>query len=242
MPRGRSFVSTLLRLSDDPQARLRVVNDQHCTPSYVRHIVRAVLFLLDSGHCGTFHVVNGGETTWHSFAARCSAWLAKRCMSSRSRPSSTGLPQNGHATASWTRGSTGRSGGPELPMWQDALAEFLRTEAGFDAVTQESRARVCECPAPRKGRRSPSPAQTHRHTIQDRPSRLEFLGKVSDKTRLRTTCRRFPSGSSCLTPHLRTALIEDATDHPLAGREVSIFRLAICPAAAVCCGRGGRIL
>lgn len=131
-PRARNFVTTMLRLSDDPQARLRVVNDQHCTPSYVRDVARAILFLLDSGHHGTFHVVNGGAATWYGFACEMFR-LAGRTV--HVEPIST--EQYG-AAAERPRYSVldthkYRSlGGPELPMWQDALAEFLRTNSrGF---------------------------------------------------------------------------------------------------------------
>ena len=61
---------------------LRVVADQHCTPSYVPHVARAVLFLLGCRtgtgpvpvSClrrpwGIYHVTNRGQTTWYEFAA-----------------------------------------------------------------------------------------------------------------------------------------------------------------------------
>ena len=56
---------------------LRIVADQHCTPTYVPHLARAILFSArrqDRRHSpapwGTYHVTNTGETTWHEFAAR----------------------------------------------------------------------------------------------------------------------------------------------------------------------------
>lgn len=87
---AKNFVKTILRLADT-RPELRVVNDQHCTPSYVPHIARAVLFLagvsprpLGEGlgvravECetrGIYHVTNRGETTWFDFAAEI-LWLA----------------------------------------------------------------------------------------------------------------------------------------------------------------------
>ena len=64
---GHNFVETMLRLSKN-QSQLRVVDDQRCTPSYVEHVARGIEYLVDSGHQGLFHVVNGGETTWYDFA------------------------------------------------------------------------------------------------------------------------------------------------------------------------------
>jgi dTDP-4-dehydrorhamnose reductase len=40
-----NFVGTILRLARS-RTPLRVVGDQHCTPSYVPHVARAILFLL----------------------------------------------------------------------------------------------------------------------------------------------------------------------------------------------------
>jgi dTDP-4-dehydrorhamnose reductase len=74
-----NFVETMLRLGRE-KPRLRVVNDQHCTPSYVRDIVAGILFLIENEQkWGEFlprvernrrivHLVNRGETTWHDFA------------------------------------------------------------------------------------------------------------------------------------------------------------------------------
>jgi dTDP-4-dehydrorhamnose reductase len=44
---AKNFVKTILRLAET-KPELRVVNDQHCTPSYVPHVARAVLFLANS--------------------------------------------------------------------------------------------------------------------------------------------------------------------------------------------------
>ena len=42
--RASNFVKTILRLAG-PSSELRVVADQRCTPSYVPHVARAILFL-----------------------------------------------------------------------------------------------------------------------------------------------------------------------------------------------------
>jgi dTDP-4-dehydrorhamnose reductase len=52
-PRAANFVKTMLRLGA-ARPELRIVDDQHCTPTYVPHLARAILFLLgvDSQFCG----------------------------------------------------------------------------------------------------------------------------------------------------------------------------------------------
>ena len=57
----------MLRLARERDL-LRVVNDQRCTPSYVPHVARAIVYLVSIEAQGLFHVVNGGSTTWYEFA------------------------------------------------------------------------------------------------------------------------------------------------------------------------------
>jgi len=71
---GQNFLRTMLRLGSD-RDELRVVADQHGTPTDTKLIVRASLAALDrwistdgSRLGGTYHLVAGGSTTWHGFA------------------------------------------------------------------------------------------------------------------------------------------------------------------------------
>jgi dTDP-4-dehydrorhamnose reductase len=52
-PRAANFVKTMLRLGA-ARPELRIVDDQRCTPTFVPHLARAILFLLGagSGSCG----------------------------------------------------------------------------------------------------------------------------------------------------------------------------------------------
>lgn len=65
--KGGNFVETMLRLTGQGKP-LRVVNDQHCTPSYTVDVARTTLALIDAGQSGLFHVVNSGDCTWYTFA------------------------------------------------------------------------------------------------------------------------------------------------------------------------------
>ena len=72
-PRAANFVRTMLRLGS-ARPELRIVSDQHCTPTYVPHLARAIMFLVGGANgrpapWGTYHATNTGETTWHAFAA-----------------------------------------------------------------------------------------------------------------------------------------------------------------------------
>lgn len=65
--KGGNFVRTMLRLAREGRD-LRVVNDQHCTPSYARDVAEEIVDLIDADAQGTFHVVNDGSCTWFEFA------------------------------------------------------------------------------------------------------------------------------------------------------------------------------
>ena len=72
-PAARNFVKTILRLART-QPKLRVVDDQRCTPSYVPHVARAIVAFAGERRrrrpapWGIYHVTNHGETTWCGFA------------------------------------------------------------------------------------------------------------------------------------------------------------------------------
>jgi dTDP-4-dehydrorhamnose reductase len=67
-PWGKNFVRTMVSLMRTKE-ELRVVDDQRGRPSSVRQLARTTLALLDAGARGTFHGCDGGECTWHGFAA-----------------------------------------------------------------------------------------------------------------------------------------------------------------------------
>ena len=57
----------MLRLARE-RRDLRVVNDQHCTPSYARDVAAGIVDLIRADAQGTVHVVNDGSCTWFEFA------------------------------------------------------------------------------------------------------------------------------------------------------------------------------
>lgn len=121
-----SFVDTMLRLGRE-RPQLRVVDDQHCTPSYVPHVARAILFLLDTRAYGTYHVVNSGEATWYDFAAEIfrqagiEVSLARISTSDYNAPA----PRPRYSLLDTTKYHA--LGGPAMPSWREALAEYLRS-------------------------------------------------------------------------------------------------------------------
>jgi dTDP-4-dehydrorhamnose reductase len=65
--KGGNFVETMLRVAGQGKP-LRVVGDQHCTPSYTVDVAAATVALLQTERYGLYHLVNQGACTWHEFA------------------------------------------------------------------------------------------------------------------------------------------------------------------------------
>ncbi|MDO5114124.1 MAG: sugar nucleotide-binding protein, partial [Planctomycetia bacterium] len=63
-----NFVETMRKLGIS-RRNLRVVHDQHCTPTWIVSLVEATRFLLEKEAWGLYHLTNQGETTWFDFAA-----------------------------------------------------------------------------------------------------------------------------------------------------------------------------
>jgi dTDP-4-dehydrorhamnose reductase len=122
-PTQANFVDTMLRLSTERDS-LRIVNDQHCTPSYTRHVARAIVALIDANASGIVHVVNRGATTWLDFASEIFR-LAGRTI--RIEPITTAEYNAPAARPRYSVLDTSRLESLEvaLPHWHDALAEYL---------------------------------------------------------------------------------------------------------------------
>lgn len=124
---GSSFVDTILRLGRQPQAdkHLRVVGDQRCTPSYVPHVARAILFLLRGGAQGTFHVVSSGATTWYDFALEILRQAHIEATVERITSAEYGSLAARPGFSLLDTSKYHALDGPAMPAWQDALAEYL---------------------------------------------------------------------------------------------------------------------
>jgi len=123
--RAENFVKTMLRLARSGQT-VRVVGDQHCTPSYVPHVARAIRFLAGTTAYGTYHVVNTGETTWYEFAKE----LYRRAGSAVQVDPITTAEYGALAPRpAYSVLDTGKyhalAGCAAMPWWKDALAEYL---------------------------------------------------------------------------------------------------------------------
>jgi dTDP-4-dehydrorhamnose reductase len=126
---ARNFVDTILRLARS-RPSLRVVNDQHCTPSYAPHVAGALLFLLGvnakgPAPWGIYHVTNTGQTTWFEFALET---LRLAGITIPVEPITTAqfgaaAPRPPYSVLDTT--AYHRLGGPPMPDWKAALREYF---------------------------------------------------------------------------------------------------------------------
>jgi dTDP-4-dehydrorhamnose reductase len=148
-PRAANFVKTMLRLGA-ARHELHIVDDQRCTPTFVPHLARAILFLLGRSGCpqaicgagvsparaagtaapqdtpwGTYHVTNTGEATWREFATEI---FRQAGMQVEIQPITTaeyGAPAARPSYSVLDTAAYHRLGGPTMPDWKAALEEYF---------------------------------------------------------------------------------------------------------------------
>jgi dTDP-4-dehydrorhamnose reductase len=119
-----NFVRTMLRLAEE-RDELRVVADQHCTPSSTADVARAIDALLRADARGLFHVTNSGQTTWHELArtifeiagkdVRVTAITSDQFAAPARRPPWSVLDCSQFVAAT----------GMTMPPWREALDRYL---------------------------------------------------------------------------------------------------------------------
>jgi dTDP-4-dehydrorhamnose reductase len=123
--KGPNFVLTILRQAREHQ-RLRVVADQHGSPTWTGHLAPALVRLVEAGYRGTFHLSGSGETTWHGFAVEVLriAGLGDvhvEPVPTEAYPSAARRP----AFSVLDNRAWRLLGECPLPLWREGLAEYL---------------------------------------------------------------------------------------------------------------------
>jgi len=126
---AKNFVKTMLRLGAGGKT-LRVVDDQHCTPTYVPHLAQALKFLAgittgEPAPWGLYHVVNGGATTWCEFAREI---FRQAGMSVAVEPITTAeyaAPAPRPAYSALDISKYHALGGPAMPEWEAGLRDYI---------------------------------------------------------------------------------------------------------------------
>ncbi len=136
--RGGNFAKTMLRLAKE-RDRLTVIDDQFGAPTgaelladVTAHAIRATL--ADGGKTGLFHLVAGGETSWHGYARFVIEEALKAGVDLKASPDTVdAVPTSAFPTPA-TRPHNSRldtsklqtTFGLVLPPWQAGVARMLR--------------------------------------------------------------------------------------------------------------------
>jgi dTDP-4-dehydrorhamnose reductase len=133
---GANMVKTALRLADGT-GTLRFVDDQHGSPTFTADLAAAIVTLGTDKRPGTFHVTNGGATTWWGFvravleAAGADPLRVEAISTAELDPP---RPAPRPANSVLDNMALRLSGLPALPDWRDGLVRLV------DALTLEGRA------------------------------------------------------------------------------------------------------
>jgi len=119
-----NFVERILRLATRG-GRIRVVDDQHCTPSYATHVARAIGHLVQQRASGIFHVVNTGETTWFDFAQTILRLAGVKAQIDPISTEDYGARARRPSYSVLDTSKYHATGGPPMPTWQEALEEYF---------------------------------------------------------------------------------------------------------------------
>lgn len=127
---GRHFVGAIRRQIESGNTQLRVVADQHGSPTSCDDLAAAILNLIEAGAVGTVHVANRGATTWHGFAAEIARRLGSDAdiqpVTTDEFPLPAPRPAYSVLDTAHLEALTGRP----TPTWQDALARYMEDPCG----------------------------------------------------------------------------------------------------------------
>jgi len=105
----------------------RVFVDRTVSPSFVEDVARATERLLDTeAPCGLYHCVNSGHTTWHALAEEIARVLGRHANLVAMRVADVPMRARRPQYAALSNEKLRRTGGVDMPTWQDALQRYLR--------------------------------------------------------------------------------------------------------------------
>jgi dTDP-4-dehydrorhamnose reductase len=122
--KGGNFVETMLRVAGQGKP-LRVVNDQHCTPSYTADVAATAAVLMATDRYGLYHVTNSGATTWYELAKAVFELAGVKA-------DLTPIPSSGYPTPARRPGysvlsldARAAAGVPPPRPWREAVGAYL---------------------------------------------------------------------------------------------------------------------
>ncbi len=123
-PGGGNFVDAILKKARAGEA-LRVVGDQHGSPTYAPDLAGGLLRLAERAEYGTYHAVNAGVASWHEVAVAAvrEAGLAVEVERIESQALARPAPRPAYSALDTTWFA--EVAGGALPEWRDALRRHV---------------------------------------------------------------------------------------------------------------------
>lgn len=121
---GHNFVYTMLNLAKTHK-ELTVVDDQYGRPSWTKTLAEFMTFAVDKRlDYGIYHLSNDNSCNWYEFASAILADkdVTVKPVASKEYPQKAWRPRHSILDLSKTKAT-----GFEIPTWQDALKNFLKS-------------------------------------------------------------------------------------------------------------------
>jgi dTDP-4-dehydrorhamnose reductase len=130
---GRNFVRTILEAAHRHLAGagpgLRVVDDQHGSPTYAGHLAAGLVALVEQEAAGLYHLANSGAATWWDVArAAVDAWGHPELPVEKVRTEDVPRPAPRPAWSVLDVRKAERAG-VSLPSWREGLRAYLDSAA-----------------------------------------------------------------------------------------------------------------
>lgn len=117
---GKNFVDTMLKLGSEKK-EVRVVNDQHGSPTHTQDLARYTKELLEKNFpSGVYHGTNVGVTTWFEFAREI---FAAASLAMTVTPVSSAEFSRPAKRPPWS--VLLNTKGPAMRPWQEALRDYI---------------------------------------------------------------------------------------------------------------------
>ncbi|UCE26379.1 MAG: dTDP-4-dehydrorhamnose reductase [Candidatus Coatesbacteria bacterium] len=122
---GNNFVDKILARAEAGE-KLRVVEDQVGSPTYARHLARAIKQILDTDYRGTVHAANTGAVSWYGFAEEILAAAGYEADLEMITSAELAAPARRPAYSVLNTDKLEILVGEALPPWQVGLEYYLR--------------------------------------------------------------------------------------------------------------------
>jgi dTDP-4-dehydrorhamnose reductase len=123
-PHRNNFVSKMTALADK-HSRLRVVTDEVANPTYAPDLADAIARLIQTGHYGTYHLVNEGYCSRYEFAVEILRQSGQESVQVTPITSSQFQRASTPPLFAPLRNTVGAALGITLRPWQDALTDYF---------------------------------------------------------------------------------------------------------------------